>query len=389
MSWLTDIIDQHKEFETPISFIYWGALASISAVVTDKIWFDKYLYKLYPNVYVMLHADSGVKKSPPINMAKQLVKKVNNGTHIITGRSSIQGILKEMGTSYTQPGGKIINKAHAFICSAELTSSIVSDPIATTILTDLFDRQNNEGDWKSLLKMETFQLKDPIVTMFTATNEAHSSEFFTGKDVHGGYFGRTFIIYEPKTKVINSLMFPPSIVPDYNKFSEYLKEILKLSGAFHMDLPTRRFFDSWYKDFRVTIESNTDKTGTLNRFDDSVLKVAMLISLGEKPELTITKRAIENAIELCEGLVGNIRRTTLGKGKSQWAPEKALLIEELMRRDNHAISRQQLNRKYWMNANLDEWDAIVLSLEAAGVLKIETHGHTILYVMPDNVFKEY
>src|SRR6266850_4971066 len=139
MSWLTDIIDQHKEFETPISFIYWGALASISAVVTDKIWFDKYLYKLYPNVYVMLHADSGVKKSPPINMAKQLVKKVNN-TRIITGRSSIQGILKEMGTAYTKPGGIVINKAVVFICSAELTSSIVEDKVATTILTDLFDR---------------------------------------------------------------------------------------------------------------------------------------------------------------------------------------------------------------------------------------------------------
>src|SRR5690606_28300861 len=119
--------------------------AAISAVIKDNVWLDRAkVFKTYGNIYVMLHADSGLKKGPPVSMAKQLVKQVNN-TRIITGRSSIQGILKEMGSAQTQPGGKVLTKSVVFVCSSELSSSIVEDKVATKILTDLYDRQYNEG----------------------------------------------------------------------------------------------------------------------------------------------------------------------------------------------------------------------------------------------------
>jgi hypothetical protein len=388
--WLTELVKQHEELESPRSFWYWSALAAISAVVKDQVWLNRQIYKLYPNIYVMLHADSGLKKGPPINMAKQLVRVVNN-TRIITGRSSIQGILKDLGTAYTSPGGRVQTKSVAFICSSEFSSSIVEDKVATTILTDLYDRQYNEGDWKSLLKMETFSLKDPTITMLTATNEAHSDDFFLKKDIQGGYFARTFIIYENKRQQINSLMYPLEHPPDYKASGEYLKEVAKLNGEFQIEDSARRYYDDWYNDFIHAIDSQQikDPTGTLNRFGDSVLKVSMLLSLAESPELVIKTTAMEEAIKHCEMLIGNVRKTTLGRGKSQWAQEKAIVIEELLERDNHTISRQQLNKKYWMRANSSEWDEIMLSLEAGGVIKIEASGNQILYKMPDIRVEEW
>jgi hypothetical protein len=76
MSWLSELTKQHSEFESPLSFWWWGGVASISAVLKDNVWMDRYIYNLYPNVYIMLHADSGLKKGPPIAMAKKLVKPV-------------------------------------------------------------------------------------------------------------------------------------------------------------------------------------------------------------------------------------------------------------------------------------------------------------------------
>ncbi len=170
MNWLDELVAQHVELESPQSFWKWAGLAAISAVVKDRIWMDRQIFKTYPNIYVMLHADSGLKKGPPVNMAKRLVQLVNN-TMVITGRSSIQGILKELGTAKTLPGGRVQTNSVAFICSSELSSSIVEDKVATTILTDLYDRSYNVGEWQSLLKMESFKLKDPTITMLTATNE--------------------------------------------------------------------------------------------------------------------------------------------------------------------------------------------------------------------------
>jgi hypothetical protein len=231
MSWLNELTKQHSEYESPLSFWWWGGVAAISAVLKDRVWMDRYIYNLYPNVYIMLHADSGLKKGPPINMAKKLVKPIP-GMNIITGRSSVQGILKEMGTARGGPGGTVKATSDAFICSSELTSSLVDDPVATKILTDLYDRSYNEGEWKSLLKMEQFQLNNPTISMFTATNDSMSEDFFTKSAIQGGYIARTFIVYEAARNVRNSLGYPPEYIPAYKQFTEYLMELSKLKGPF-------------------------------------------------------------------------------------------------------------------------------------------------------------
>src|SRR3990167_989144 len=387
MSFIDSIVDQHKEYESPISFWYWSALASVSAVLKDNVFIDRYIYKLYPNIYVMLHADSGIKKGPPISMARKLTK---NLAHCYVGRSSIQGILKDMGSTQTMPGGKFLDKTKAFICSSELTSSIVDDKVALTILTDLYDRNYNEGDWKSLLKMEFFSLVSPTITMLTGTNEAQGEEFFLRKDIHGGYFARTFIIHETHRNKINSLMYKPDKLPDYNEFREYLTVLSKLHGEVIIEDDAKDYYDKWYHEFSEAVDAHQIKypTGTLNRFGDSVLKVALVTALATRPELVIKEIDIINAIENCEKLIGNVRRTTMGRGKNAMANEMALVMIELCERTDHKISRKQLNKKYWANASSEEWDKITDSLEASGAITKIMIGNELTYVMSDEKVEE-
>ena len=416
MTWLETLLYQHSELESPTNFWLWGGLAAISAVVKDNVWLDRQIYNLYPNIYVMFHAESGLKKGPPISMAKQLVRAVG-GTRIISGRSSIQGILKELGTAQTQPGGKVLNKSTAFICSSELTSSIVEDKVATDILTDLYDRQYNIGEWRSLLKMESFNLKDPTITMLTATNEAHSADFFGKKDIHGGYFARTFVISENKRNRANSLLVPLLNPPKYLELAEYLKELAKLVGPFqplacaeptdvcyipfteHITGGTNYFspagllYQKWYEEFitQMVEQEIRDDTGTLNRFGDSVLKVAMILALARSPELYIDEDSMQQAIDYCEKLVGNVRQMTHGKkGLSESKGIKNLIIEEILGRQNNQISRQMLLKKMWAHyKEASELDEIMMSFDQAGMIKTESIGNQIIYVMPPLVVGEY
>ena len=360
----------------------------------------------------MLHAESGLKKGPPISMARQLVKPVNN-TRIISGRSSIQGILKDLGTAYTQPGGKIQTKSVAFICSSELSSSIVEDKVATKILTDLYDRQYNVGEWRSLLKMETFELKDPTITMLTATNEAMSEDFFTRSAIQGGYFARTFIIYEKESKVSNSLIYPLSNPPNYATSADYLKQVAKLQGQFHPIAQVEKddefryrkvkhgrdiyfnetgvIYDDWYENFKELVKaSERDETGTLNRFGDSVLKVAMLLSLAQEPTLFLKREAMIEAITESEKLLGNVRKTTMGRhGISQSSLLKTMIIMELLNRENHQITRTVLMKKMWQHyENSVEFDDIMQSFDASGMIMTNNVGNQILYTMPPNQVEE-
>lgn len=386
MNWLDEVILQHSELEAPLTFWYWAGLAAISASVKDNIWLDQQLYKVYPNIYVMLHAKSGLKKGPPVSMAKQIVRMVNN-TQIISGRSSIQGILKKLGTAYTLPGGIVVNKAVAFICSSELSSSLVEDRAALSILTDLYDRIYNEGDWESLLKSETFKLRDPTVTMLTATNEAHAEEFFGKQDIQGGYFARTFIIYADKENIINSLVQPLVNKPDYKKLAEYVRELAKLKGEFTPLYKTEagEYYHHWYNEFARARKDIVDETGTLNRFGDSVLKVAMLLSLAREPKMEISLEAMQEAVIQCEKLIGHTRRVTMGKkGKSSYATQKVMIIEKLLLRDNHSITRSQLSMDMHYHLESSQLDEIMKGFDEAGLVKTEYRGNVTIYVMPEN-----
>jgi len=416
MNWINDLIEQHNELESPVSFYMWAGLATISAIVKDNVCINRYIHKLYPNIYVMLHADSGLKKGPSISAAKQMVSAINN-TRIISGRSSIQAILKEMGTAQTVPGGKIVgNDSTAFICSSELSSSIVEDPVATKILTDLYDRQYNIGQWRSLLKMETFTLKNPTITMLTATNDAMSEDFFNRSVIQGGYIARTFIIHEAKRNRLNSLLVPLRNPPNYKKSSEYLIELAKLKGEFkplgsrertndfkqprtnsatneiEYYTETGAIYQDWYEKFYREIDEFgiKDNTGTLNRFGDSVLKVAMLLSLSREPKLEIDPESMSEAIDVCQKLVGSTRKTTQAmSGLSNTAALKSKIIAELFSRDNHQITRTMLTKKLWLDyGSPDELDDLMQSFDSSGMIITRSIGNNIVYEMPGNQVEE-
>lgn len=415
MNWIAEFVDQHKEFESPLSFWKWAALCSISAVVKDNVWMNHGGFmNTYPNIYVMLHADSGLKKSAPVNVAKKLVQLVDN-TRVISGRSSIQGIMKSMSTSKSLPGKPILKTACAFICSSELSASIVEDPQAMTILTDLYDRNYNAADYGSLLKQEEFNLHKPTVTMFSATNESHANEFFSQKEIGGGFFARTFIVFESEENRINSLTSAHTTALDYNKLAEYLKTLSQLSGPFlplskkepddkyHISIPDPQtklisyyteasaLYDQWYYNFRAEAKGVRDSTGTLNRMGTSVLKVAMLLSLGEKPELELTPSAVEEAIEICTRLVGNVRKITLGRGTqndTSGGQRKILLLRELLERESHSITRAMLHKKYWLQGSVAEWDDAVVSAKEAGLIEIVNLSGSLVYEMNPERVKE-
>jgi hypothetical protein len=419
-TWLDNILEQHQDFESPMNYWRWSALAALSATMRDQVYLDRWFYKVYPNIYVMLYGESGIKKGPPINMANKLVALVGN-TNIIKGRSSIQAILKDMGSSVqTTPGGGIKkNTSSVFISSSELSSSLVEDPAATKILTDLFDRNYNEGEWRSLLKSDTFKLDSPVVSMLSGTNEAMSDDLLNSSAVKGGFFARTFIIHETKRNKRNSLTFQPDIIPDYTEASKYLKELSKLKGPFkyfsskiaddyyihptkvndtiHYASDVGKLYHAWYDDFLDTVDSQEvkDETGTLNRFGDSVIKVAMLLSLAEQPKLEITVNAMTEAIRVCEQLLGNVRKTVAGKnGLSTSSNLKALIVNELLNvRDNHQISRQMLTKKFYQHyGSIEELNHIMESFHVAGMILTETHGETTIYKMPESQvtqLKEY
>jgi len=95
MSWLNLLLEETDFVETPKQWIYWSGLATISAIVSPNIVINKGAYKLKPNLYILLMGRSGLGKGFGPSVATKLVKMVDN-TRVISGRGSIEGIIKEL-----------------------------------------------------------------------------------------------------------------------------------------------------------------------------------------------------------------------------------------------------------------------------------------------------
>ena len=152
-------------------------------------------------------------------------------------------------------------------------------------------------------------------------------------------------------------------------------------------------YQQWYDQFSEDLVNPEmkDDTGTLNRFGDSVLKVAMLLSLSRSPELYIDEASMQTAIEYCQSLVGSVRQMTYGKkGLSESKNIKGLIIEKLLARESHRISRTMLLKDMWSHyKEANEMDEIMLSFDQSNLIKTESIGNQIIYVMPDDVVKDY
>jgi len=117
----------------------------------------------------------------------------------------------------------------------------------------------------------------------------------------------------------------------------------------------------------------------------------MLLSLAREPKLEIDEDSMQLAINYCEKLVGNVREMTHGKkGLSEAKNLKGIIITEILARETHQISRAMLLKRMWAHyRDATELDEIMMSFDQAGMIKTESIGNQIIYVMPATVVEEY
>jgi len=383
MSFLDELLETTKEYEAPQRFYYWSGLATISAILRDKVWFDMGgNYNLYPNIYVLLYGPSGVRKGPAIALARKIITRIDN-TKLINGRATIEAIIKELGTIKSRPGKEPLKDSCGCVIGSELSSSIISNPSAMDIFTDLFDRIWNEGKWDYRLKAgESHNLVSPTITWLTATNEALFKDFVPEKNIHGGLIGRMFMIAENKPNTINSLMFTPDKSPNADKLAEMVKPLAEMKGPFQMDKEDRVYLDLWYQDFvRNKAPALADETGFVSRVLDFVVKNAMLISCGRRADHKLIRADIDESFEITLPLIIPTKRLTaaLKKTDSSDVQKRSEVLIYLASRSTELVGRKEILKALGLRLDHEDLDKVIVLLMQMGVVNIENHAGEVAY----------
>lgn len=383
---LEECLDATNEIETPRSFIFWAGLSAISAIAGRDVYLDKYYYKLYPNIYVLLVARSGLRKTFAVNsLAKPLVEAIGT-TRVISGRNSIQGILRELSTARTSASGNApITEARGFINSGEFSNLVINDPTSLTILTDLYD-SNYNAEWTNTLKESSDKLKGIYITMLGATNQTHFKNRIGAIDIEGGFIARTLIVMEDKKALVNSLMEEPKNKFDIAKLIPSLREISKLKGPMIKSSSFKTYYTEWYEDYCKQIRE--DKTGAAERFNDTVLKVAILLALN-KGTMELQVDECESAIDLCQQYTVKVETLTAGVGKSEFGPKIAMVMAELVAAEGGTISKKKLLNRHYGDFDSKDLERIMQTLFDMGAVTLSNRNDDTHYTLLPKYIEEY
>lgn len=387
-SWINKILEATKFFESPERYWYWSALAAISAVIKDRVFLNRYAYILYPNIYVMLvSARSGLRKGVPIGFTKRLVERTGVSRSIV-GQSSIQGIIKELAQQKTLQSGEVL-QAQAIIIASELKASMTEDQSTWAVLTELHNTHEHTEGWKKILSGAPEQeLKNLCLCFLGASNEALFEDTIRARDIEGGFIARTFIVHESKRRMINSLVDEPEGLVPIDELVAHLKEVAKLQGEFKWGPGSKNLYKKWYEEL-ATIETD-DRTGTIDRLGDQVLKAAMLISMAKGFDLVLYEEDIEEAIRVSERCVPGTQKMS-HQGKSATSGVISKIMKLMIDAPGQEMTRQKLQQKVWPDADHIEFDRAIETLIGVGFLTdpFRNEERTISYRVKPEAYAQY
>lgn len=370
-NWIDDIILDCEHVETPRSWLWWSLCCSISAASGNNYYLRvlKGAVEFRPNLYVILLGESGLGKEFPISLAKDLVEKADV-TRVISGRSSIQAIVRELSQARTRRDGKPpFVDSRGFIVNGELSTAIIQDPDSLTILTDLYDRKSS---WTNLLKGDgPEKLKEPYITALFGSSPAHFYDTIPQVNIEGGYVGRNLIIKEDKRYKDTDLLDGNEDTTDgfpFDKYVKHLQFVAASKGRIRIEDEAKILFNDWRRDWRR--KNAPDKTGFNNRVPAHVLKVAMCITLAEyDTQLTISPVQMEQAIERITPLAYSTKQASDGKGVDPLAAQTKMVLDALVLAPGNEISRKKLLQKGYGNYDAPTLDRICDSLIEMGWVK--------------------
>lgn len=296
--------------ESPGCYHFWVA-ATVLATVTDRrCYISKGIYRLYPNLYVILVAPSGrCRKTRACSLGTGLIDKWP-WTNIIADKTTPEALLValESGTQNMTNGNSGGTESRGMsgadgriVCSglvkAPELSVFMNQQTYTTgivpLLTHLYDCPD---DFKYITRTKKpVVLKNLFVNLLAGSTPEWLATALPEYAFEGGFMSR--IVFVVKTIRDRNFPFPTEPHPDeLKRLRETLMLIRKnMTGEMKISQKAMEWYDIWYRDISSMAVEDEAMLGFVERKPDTVLKVAHLLVLAEmrkQIELSDIRRAM-------------------------------------------------------------------------------------------------
>lgn len=385
MDFINRFIDFTKAFESPTSFWRWSAYALIAATLRDNCYYHHGLFKTYPNIYVILLAESAeYRKGGPCKPVSQLIRTLHN-TKIIEGRASVQGIIDKLSQDIGTKNGQPLRGGSCILLADELASFFVQDPALIPLITTMYDYKD---EYPYSLRSSEIVVKNLCLTMLAASNSEFLRTVYTTAAKFGGLLGRTFMVKPDETRPGNDLMDVDISLYDYKPLVDYLLEIRKLKGRITATDEAKSLYKEWYATLYKSYKQFPDATGLTQRIHTGVLKLAIILAASDLM-MEIQLKHMEEAIGQVVSLRSNYEGFAMSAGRSDKAAIGAIVLNALWEAKDKQLTRQKIMFNHWNDFTATELDELITTLEQAGMISTIAEGNQVSYKMTQKCIEKF
>jgi len=296
--------------ESPDSYHLWVALILIASVLNRRVYMDKAMFDLYPNLYVFLIAGtSKCHKSTAIRMGLDVLDTLSHHAHAreeprvfaqkITNERLIQFLGEGSNVEMQPEGANIQFKASGMIAASELSTFLGSSAVQSGLMATLVDLFDCQETWSYETKSSgKDKLTNVYLNMLGASTEKWLRNAIPVEAVGGGIMSRTVFVYESRPKRL--IPFPEDEeIDNLDQFRINLAHDLAcmqyLEGTFSLSEKAKAYYKEWYIKNAEESMNHGAKEDFFSRWDTIILKLGMLLSVSESDDLIVKRKHLQMA----------------------------------------------------------------------------------------------
>lgn len=371
--------------EAPRVYHQWAGLSAISHLIGSRVWTHMGgRLTFFPNMYVILVGEAGLKKTTAMIQARDLVGTIEE-IHQAPAATSVQAITELMGKkdspcirSYSVDKINNIAYTQLSIFASEIMTLLNSagQPLAVIeFLTDIWDRCG--GSFREGYKSSgNKEIMKPYITILACNTPEHMKALISQKIVGSGMSRRCLFIYalengEPHPFIETT----PEQDDSWGKCIHHAKVLQNTVGAFSWTPEAKKIYDAWYMDFQPkvkVVESQILKTFYMSK-PEYIIKVSMLLALCANPPLLIhTEETFVKALEMISSVETGACQLFEGHGRNELALVSEDVYKYLLAKGKVAYKTCQ--GRFWKDLKAadanKEFTAIIDQLVTVGRIEI-------------------
>lgn len=324
---ISDYLITTENSEAPPEYHIWCMLSTLSVFAGRRFWFPFGSMVFYPNLYVVLVGDPGMRKSTAMNRAKGMCRaakvcpiaatQTTKEAMSLEMSSTIDGTPRKnafAGQKFFVVGDEKREYNQYAIFATELTQFIGVNPLGfLDFLTTVWDEPFYEVTTKN---KGCDYVVGPYITLLACMTPEIVKGYLKMNILTGGFARRTAFVFSSHKNVIPIPTYTKAQMEAEVRCVEFGQRLQERSGPFGWTDALREYYEDWYRKNASTI---TDKPPTIRSWYESkhemLFKVSMLIALAyEEEQLILDLHHFKSAERFCDLIEKNLPRVFEGSG---------------------------------------------------------------------------